>query len=1106
MNRMTFNVKMAYWAAALVVILLGRYPAAGQTDCPISFNGPAGNVLTSSIEAYANYPDSPALYSVYVTDTNQPIQLGTYLAWCVDADTFITASQALPGTPYVGLLYPTCDTNLNSELPSGHSASSYVSPQVWQEVNYLLNHKGNAYFWDIQVAINDLVGGPPPPSPPYPPFSISYVEGLLNAASNNAASWIPQCGDVLGAVYIMQEEDDVELTNPVQFLLVEITNCPVTFTKCPPDIYLGCNPSLATIPSSQNSVNATNVAAESCCGRPVTITCSESDSTAGCSSLRFLTYTASDGYGNLATCTQTISWTVDTNAPVIVSVLTNVNLGCNPAVTLLPTDGSIAAQVIAQDNCGVLSTNVSHVDTNTACGTTRTFTITATDDCGNTSLPQTVVYSWQIDTNAPVITSGVINSNLGCNPVTLPVAANLAALIRAWDNCTLAATNILTQDSGTPCGMTRTFKVTVVDECGNVSATQTNTYTWTVDTTAPVIVWAPASTNLGCNPLILPTDAGMQALVVATDNCTVRSTNVTHVDTTNACVVSRKFTINVTDECGNISSNDVVVYTWTVDTTPPIVTCPPDITISNTIPGYCTFGPGDYGSGCNGSNAASILTNCFKRVYTNGIVKCGITNTSGYCLTFSTCSNLQKFVNCGGVPGCLKANHTNPTNCEAGNFAGQTLCLELNLNFGDTKSIPGFNGACGNLVLNDPTCALNGQSVRQIFGVCNTALGGGGIPFPGCTITNLTVLCSNLNQSFECGVPSAWCQGHLIPPAITNVSPALTGYAMVVDKCTSTPSLTYTDSITAGQCLGNYVIARTWTAVDECGNSNSCTQMIYVGQSEASVCGTVFQDCAGYGFLTPGLESGISNVLVTLKNAQGVAIETNRTDGNGDYCFYGLNPGTYTVSITQPTNCVQTAGTHTNHCLNASSQQCWNDNDGYQHCKGGDGVDRWTAGDGCQHWKNGNNQDCWTDQYGRSHTQNCTYVSCDVPKSSAETFTLTPCEALTCVNFAYQGSLPKAAICVTGPGSGYCGQWSTYTCCITNTGTACFSACQVTVCGQPVTCPPLSPGQGCSIPVYHQYQWYDCGSFTCQASASCTYPNSSNPCTAQTTCSTWVNW
>ena len=97
MNRMTFNVKMAYWTAAIMVILLGRYSAVGQTDCPISFNGPAGNVLTSSIESYPDYPDSPALFNIYVTDTNQPIQPGTYLGWCVDADTFITASYSSSG-------------------------------------------------------------------------------------------------------------------------------------------------------------------------------------------------------------------------------------------------------------------------------------------------------------------------------------------------------------------------------------------------------------------------------------------------------------------------------------------------------------------------------------------------------------------------------------------------------------------------------------------------------------------------------------------------------------------------------------------------------------------------------------------------------------------------------------------------------------------------------------------------------------------------------------------------------------------------------------------------------------------------------------------------
>jgi hypothetical protein len=251
---------------------------------------------------------------------------------------------------------------------------------------------------------------------------------------------------------------------------------------------------------------------------------------------------------------------------------------------------------------------------------------------------------------------------------------------------------------------------------------------------------------------------------------------------------------------------------------------------------------------------------------------------------------------------------------------------------------------------------------------------------------------------------------------------------------------------------------------------------------------------------------GMTNITVILKNSQGTSIATNETDSQGDYCFYGLTPGTYTISVIPPAGFIQTAGTHTVHWLNSSAQQCWNENDGYQHCKGGDGVDRWNASDGYQHWKNSNGQDCWTDNYGNAHTQACTYVSCDVPTNNSETFILSPCQSLSCVNFAYQGTVPKYSICVSGPNTGVMGQTATYNCCITNTGTACFTTGQVTACGKSFTCPPLSPGQGCSIPVSYQYQWWDCGSFSCQASASCNYPGSNSGCNSQASCNTWVNW
>ena len=1171
----------------LILGLCNITVVSAQPSCSLSFTGPAGNTLTSYIYSYPNYPNSDASLNVLVEDANEPLPMGTYLAWCVDASIFIDVAQTLPGTLYIGTLFPTCDTNLNNELPPNHTPTFYVSPAVWQQVNYMLNHKNGAYFWDIQVAINDLVGGPAPgPSPPYPPFDPTVVQSLLTDASNNAAAWVPHCGNVIGAVYDMLDEGSSVLTNAVQLLMVEVPFCQVTFTNCPPDLSLGCNPAPTSIPDCQNPVDPTKVAATSCCGYPVTITCTKSESTAGCMSFRFLIYTASDGYGNTASCMQTISWTTDTNVPVILAAPTNSNLGCNPAT--LPTEASVKAQVVATDNCTLQSTNVSHVDSGSPCAMTRTFSISVTDGCGNTAartvvytwtvdtnapvitsaptssnlgcnpavLPtdasvkalvmatdnctlqstnvshvdggspcamtrtfnisvidgcsnaaaRTVVYTWTVDTNAPVITSAPTSSNLGCNPAVLPTDASVKALVVATDNCTLLSTNVSHLDTGSPCAMTRTFTITATDGCGNVSASRTVTYTWTVDTNAPVITSAPTNSNLGCNPANLPTDVSVKALVAATDNCTLQSTNVSHLDTTNGCVVTRTFTITAMDACGNVSTPKSVVYTWTADTNAPVVVCPPDITISNNLVPYCTFIPGDYGAVCNGTNAASILTNCFKKVYTNGFLQCGITNSTGYCLKFTTCTNIQKFVPCGGTPGCLKANYSNPTSCEAGVFAGQALCLKLNVDFGDAKSVTGFSAGCGDLVLNDPTCPLNGKSIRQILGICNTALGGGDISSYGCTITNLSIICSNLNQSFQNCTPSPWCNGHLVPPAITNVSPSVTGYATVVDKCSSTPTLTYTDVISAGTCNGNYIIARTWVAVDGCGNSNSCTQNIFVGGSQASVCGSVFMDCNGDGFLTPGFDSGIPNIPVTLKNGQNIAVATNLTDSQGSYCFYNLTPGTYTVSIAQPTGNVQTAGTHTNHWLNSSGQQCWNENDGYQHCKGANGVDCWTANDGYQHWKNSSGQDCWKDKYGNSHTQSCNYVSCDVPKGNAETFTLAPCQALTFVNFAYQGTVPKPVVCVTGPSSGICGQTITYTCCVTNTGTACFTACQVTACGKSFTCPALSPGQGCSFPINYQFQYGDFGWFNCQASASCYYPSSSSPCTAQATCNTYVFW
>jgi hypothetical protein len=383
------------WLALLVfALLLGigqTNQALGQSSSGINFTGPAGNVLTSYIDLYPNYPNCNATFNTQVQTTNQPLPLGTYLTWCVDAGVEIDPSQGytVPGTTYTGELFSTGDTNLNNELPPNHTPTSYVSPTVWQQVNYVLNHKQGTNFWNIQVAINDLVGGPAPSSAGYPAFDPAVVQSLLTAASNNAASWVPQCGNVVGAVYVIQQQGSTVLTNPVQLLLIEVPYCQVTFTKVPSSLSLGCNP--ANIPDVNTAT--TNVAASSCCGNPVTITGTKSQFMAGCSTTyRYLVYTASDNYGNTATYTQTITWTADTNAPTITSAPVGGSLGYNP--TNLPTDAGFKAQVSVVDNCTLTNIYVTHADMTNGCVFYRIFFVNASDECGNTSPWTTAVYSW----------------------------------------------------------------------------------------------------------------------------------------------------------------------------------------------------------------------------------------------------------------------------------------------------------------------------------------------------------------------------------------------------------------------------------------------------------------------------------------------------------------------------------------------------------------------------------------------------------------------------------------------------------------------------------------------------------------------------------------
>jgi uncharacterized repeat protein (TIGR01451 family) len=297
---------------------------------------------------------------------------------------------------------------------------------------------------------------------------------------------------------------------------------------------------------------------------------------------------------------------------------------------------------------------------------------------------------------------------------------------------------------------------------------------------------------------------------------------------------------------------------------------------------------------CAGNNPDSILSSCFNKVYPSGCVTVGLPG-SGNCVTFTSCSAAQTCLNWAGSPGVLSKCATNPSSCSASSFCAQVLALRLNCDFGDYGCAPGFVGKCGDLVLCNASSPCNGQKVRDILSTCNRVLGGGSCP-QGCTVQSLCSLCSNLNQCFEGCQVSSWCSANLCSVYIP--LPAQTGTPTFSGGC-STPTLTYCDTVSTGSCPATYVINREWIAIDGCGNSNSCLQLITVAQTNSSsLSGLVVLACSGDANLSNN--EGLANVTVTLENSQGGEIATTTTGANGSYSFGSLAPGSYIVVVTPP--------------------------------------------------------------------------------------------------------------------------------------------------------------------------------------------------------------
>ncbi|XWV26906.1 Ig family protein [Tupanvirus soda lake] len=180
---------------------------------------------------------------------------------------------------------------------------------------------------------------------------------------------------------------------------------------------------------------------------------------------------------------------------------------------------------------------------------------------------------------------------------------------------------------------------------------------------------------------------------------------------------------------------------------------------------YCTYTQGGWGSTPNGNNPGTILNNNFALVYPTGTF---IGLLSDKYVKFTSAEQVRLFLPQGGTAGILTKNYDaiiNIMTTSAGVLGGQTLALQLNVDFGDAGIIgndfplPSF----GDLILTNLEFSelglgytqFNGVNVRTVLAIVNEYLSKGisptavnrGINIPNAAyLNNLVTL---LNESFD---------------------------------------------------------------------------------------------------------------------------------------------------------------------------------------------------------------------------------------------------------------------------------------------------------------------------------------------------------------------
>jgi gliding motility-associated-like protein/uncharacterized repeat protein (TIGR01451 family) len=661
----------------------------------------------------------------------------------------------------------------------GCLASDEIEIQVGTSVPYLTN----APFSNLSVQC--------PPLPSETPVFADFCDPSLTVVADTSITPLA-CGYTRQITWIATN-DAGNTASFLQTLTVEDTQAPSMAASHPFFGAIMDGDTLWADCSLLPSLDSLSFSTFDNCTVPPVVTFTEVKVIGNCPidgymELRDCGWTSTDACGNVGNLFFVVIVT-DNFDPVLSPAPADLTVSCGaiPApATLTASDNCDTSLLVVFDELEIFDGN--------GCISQIVRTWEVEDDCGNSDIATQTI---NVNDNTPPLLIGIpVDVTLACGAPIPP-----APVVNVSDACDSNVPVTMSQSvNGNPAfgcfSLTRTW--TSTDDCGN-TATASQTITL-LDDTPPSLVGVPADQDYDCSVSV-----PAAPVVTATDFCD-SNVPVSFNESINGNAGTGCFTITRTwsasDDCGN-GTVATQLITFSDNTAPTLMGVPADLTLdcSAAVPPAAAVTATDF---CDANVPVSFVesTNGVPGAACQVIIRrwtatddCGNTTTATQTITrqdnqapvlsqtpanvFYTCiSDVPTAPTISATDNCDNVVPVLYFQAPLGNPAGCNFQL---------RRIWAAADDCGNSVVWTQTITINDDEPPVFTSV-----------IPANTVVN-------------CEMPL---------PVAPNISAS--------DNCDTDVAVTLLESYFGDPASGCYILTRTWTATDNCGNSTSASQDIMV--------------------------------------------------------------------------------------------------------------------------------------------------------------------------------------------------------------------------------------------------------------------------------------